>query len=184
MIIKLIVPVLLALCGAGLASPAQAADYFCRVYSGTDTWEKSTVNQGHYKASGATVAQAEAAALATGKRNKPNANLTRARCETSIAAFDSAVPAPAPAPVPAPSPSSSTGAGKTYYCNIYQNGNEFVKPAAGHDAGQNIWKIELDTTPMDLEDKAMAFAKSFKNPNVDSAICESSIKILLGIDEE
>ncbi|WP_313462197.1 hypothetical protein [Stenotrophomonas sp.] len=182
MIIKLIVPVLLALCGAGFASSAQAADYFCRVYSGTDTWEKSTVNQGHYKASGATVAQAETAALATGKRNKPNVTLTRARCETSIAAFDSAVPAPAPAPTPAPPP--ATGAGETYYCLIYKNGNEYVKPTAAHDAGKNIWKIELDTTPMDLEDKAMAFAKSLTNENPTSAICESSIKILLGIDEE
>lgn len=185
MIIKLIVPVLLALCGAGFVSSAQAADYFCRVYSGTDTWEKSTVNEGHYKITAADAAAAETAALKKATGIKKGVTLTRARCETSLAGFAGATTAPAaaPAPAPAPAPSPATGAGKTYYCNIYKNGNEFVEPTAAHDAGQSIWKIELDTTPMDLEDKAMAFAKSLTNENPTSAVCESSIKILLGIDE-
>ena len=188
MIIKLIVPVLLALCGASFASSAQAADYFCHVHSG-DTLQPSTAKDGHYKSTGANVAEAEQAVLKKVTGIKKTVTLTRARCETSQAALANPPTAPAtatapiPAAAPTPAPSTTTTGGKTYYCNIYKNGNEFVEPTAAHDAGQSIWKIQLDTTPMELEDKAMAFAKSLTNENPTSAVCESSIKILLGIDE-
>ena len=180
MIIKLIVPVLLALCGAVFAPSAQAADYFCHVYSG-DTLQPSTAKDGHYKATAADAAAAEVAVLKKVAGIKKGVTLTRARCETSQAALANAPTAPAAAPTSAPSP-TATGS-TTYYCNFYKNDtDEFSEPPAAHDAGQSIWKIELDTTPMELEKKAMAFASSVNNENVTMAICASSINKLLNLE--
>lgn len=176
MIIKLIVPVLLALCGASFASSAQAADYFCHVYSG-DTLQPSTAKDGHYKATAADAAAAEQAVLKKVAGIKKGVTLTRARCETSQAALASAPTAAAAVSAPAPAPSAPATAGTTYYCWIYK-GNELLPPAAGHDAGNEIWKVQA-ASPAELEDAAVALAKSFNHPDADSAMCRGSVERLM-----
>ena len=65
---KVLLPVVLALCGALLAPATHAADFFCRVYAG-DTWEKAPAykgKEGHYKITAADASAAAADAVREG----------------------------------------------------------------------------------------------------------------------
>ncbi len=182
---KFLLPVLLALCGATFVSPALAADYFCRVYSGTDTWEKATVNNGHYKITAADQAAAEKAALSKVAKLKPTATLTRARCETTLAGFaETAAPAPS-APAPAPAPAAPTGGMSTFYCHVYspnlpgKPGLQMIPAPADKRSEEyaEIWVVPAADIYAST-DAAIALAKAEGKEAVD-ALCEKTINSLL-----
>lgn len=181
---KFLLPVLLALCGATFASPALAADYFCRVYSGTDTWEKATVNNGHYKITAADQAAAEKAALSKVAKLKPTAALTRARCETTLAGFTETAAPAAPVAPAAPTPAPSTGDLTSFYCFVYTKvpgkaGLDMIPAPAGKGTAEysEIWVVPAADVHAST-DAAIALAKAEGKEAVD-ALCEKTINSLL-----
>lgn len=185
--VKILFAALLALCGAAFASSVHAGDYFCRVYSGTDTWEKAPPykgKEGHYKFTAADPAAAAAAAVAKAQANH-TAKLTNARCETSIAAFDTAAAAGTAAP-PSPVPAASQPAhGDTqWYCMAFSaDGNRLPAPAtaaAGETEG-NYYTLKGGTGSVaaqaKVDDDALALARKY-HPTADSVMCDLSIRSL------
>lgn len=174
---KLILAVLLMLCGAALTPSAYAAEYFCRVYSGTDTWVKSTVNNGHYKSTGADKAATEKAVLAKTAKARPDANLTSARCELAVADFNTASATSAPAAAAAAAPAPAAG-GSTFYCVVYKEDGSQISPPADKAAEHNAWKVPSASLAASESD-AVTLAKASAAGDADSAICGSSMEKLM-----
>ena len=165
---KVLLPVVLALCGALLAPATHAADFFCRVYAG-DTWEKAPAykgKEGHYKITAADASAAAADALAKAKPNH-TAALTSARCETAIAAFGKT--AAATTTTAAAAPVAPVAAGERFVCLVYNADGEQIPPPAGKNEGP-LWVVHAPSHT-ESSDVAVAMAKA-SHPEVDSAICE------------
>jgi hypothetical protein len=179
--IKFVLPALLALCGAAYVSPVHAAVYRCMVYSGADgqTRQESTNNDAKYEVKANSLEEAQAAAIKKVSGIK-KATMTRAQCDldssksgtASAPATSTTAPAPAAAPAPAPAP-PATGGGKTMYCMIYDDSNEFVMPPKEHEAENMIWKVPVSSIQT-ADDDAKKFVQAL-GKNVDSAMCEGSV---------
>lgn len=164
---KTLQAVLLMLLGTCVMCPAQAADYFCRVYSGTDTWEKSTVNNGHYKVTAADQAAAEKAALSKAGKLKSGVPLTRARCETTQAGFASVAAAATPS-------TTTESGGKPFYCMAYsEDGDRLPAPGSAGAAAQDGYYRVNAADNVKADAAALPLAKQH-DPRVDSVECEQS----------
>jgi hypothetical protein len=171
--IRATLAVLLTLCGVSVLSSAHAADFYCRVYSGTDTWEKATVNQGHYKYSAADKAAAEAGVLKKVAGLKTGVTLTRADCRSGVADFTTTAAAPATTPAPAPA-----AGGTRFYCMVYEEGtNDQLKAPAGMGEQDVVWWVPA-AQYSDAQGAAVALANS-KGLKADSAECSTSLKGLM-----
>lgn len=165
---RILLPVLLALCGTAFAPVTHAADYFCRVYAG-DTWEKAPAykgKEGHYKITAADASAAATDALARAKPNHTVA-LTSARCETAIATFGKT--ATAATTTAAAAPAAPAAAGERFVCLVYNADGEQIPPPAGKSEGP-LWVVHAPNHTAS-NDVAVAMAKA-SHPEVDSAICE------------
>ena len=177
---KTILAVLLTLCGAGVMSSAQAADFRCLVYSGADgsKLEKTSTADGAYAITAADQKAAEAGALKKGAQYKKGVVLTRAEC--TPAGSSTAASAPAASTTPATSAPAPTSGGQTFYCMVYAaDSGQQLKPPAAHAAQGNIWKVTA-AAYSGAEGAGVELAKASGFANADSAECGSSIESLMG----
>lgn len=178
--IKIVLPALLALCGAACISPVHAAEYRCMVFSGADgsKVEASTNADGKYLIKAADLKAAEAGALAAATRyKKGSVTLTKAQCDAVTGASATAMSEPmstttAPATAPAGTTSSAAGSGKSYYCAVWDADGERLQASS---ADQGTYKITAADSSA-AEDLAVAAAKK-QHAGADSAQCETSLAV-------